>query len=257
MTHKTVLNAALVVAMALPAMAQNDAKGIYVEGSRPAMKFNILLERGDKSQVVSPSFPFRSGDRMKFQFDLNKDLYVYVLHRTVEGDERDMDRYSGARGITVIHDDDRKKNRRDSYDLLFPGKASGNANLIRAHNLASIPRGDGSFFKMDNQPGMEKLIVVASPTKIRIEDFFDVETGHVRDDGRGASNDRDEDVLDRLNRSLLDYSGNSLVEESSSKDSSSKGITVEGSDDHNGYAAARDSGKAIVVTVDLKHLPRR
>jgi hypothetical protein len=254
MTNKAIWNATLAVALAIPAMAQSGAKGIYVEGSRPAMKFNVLLERDDKTQVVPTTYAFLSGDRMKFQFDLNKDLYVYVLHRTVDGDDRTVERYAGARGITVIHDDDRKNNRRDSYDLLFPGKASGSNNLIRAHSVASIPRGDGSFFRMDNQAGMEKLIVVASPNKIKIEDFFDVETGHVRDDGaaRKPGNDRDDDVLDRLNRSLMEYSGNSLVQEPASK-----GISVEGPDDGNGYAAARESGKAIIVTVDLRHLPKR
>lgn len=253
MTHLAMWNATLIVALTIPVMGQSGAKGIYVEGSRPAMKFNVLLDRDDKTQVVSTSYAFRSGDRMKFQFDLSKDLYVYVLHRAVDGDERAMDRYAGAKGITVIHDDDRKNHRRDSYDLLFPSKASGDKNLIRAHSVASIPRDDGSYFRMDNQAGMEKLIVVASPKKIQIEDYFDIETGHIRDDGAGRNpgNDRDEDVLDRLNRSLLEFSGNSLVEQPS------KGIIVEGPQDGNGYAAARDSGKAIVVTVDLRHLPKR
>jgi Domain of unknown function (DUF4384) len=251
MMNQAIWKAILMTAFAIPAFAQTEAKGIYVEGSRPAMKFNVLLDRDKEMHVVPAGYAFQSGDRMKFQFDLNKDLYVYVLHRTVTGDERTVDRYAGTKGIEVIYDDDRKNKRRDSYDLLFPSKASGGNNLIRAHEIASIPRGDQSFFRMDNKPGMEKLIVVASTTRIRIEDFFDVDTGRMRaeDGNRKPNNDRDDDVLGQLNRSLHDLSGNSLVD-----GSSSKGITVENPD---GYAAARESGKAIIVTVDLRHLARR
>jgi hypothetical protein len=241
MMNKAVWNAALAVALAAPAMAQS-AKGIYVEGSRPAMKFNVLLERNGHTEVVPTNYAFKTGDRMKFQFDVNRDLYVYVLHRTVDGNDQTVSRYAGSKGIEVIRDDDRKNNRKDSYDLLFPGKESN--NLIHARNLESIPRGSDSYFRMDSQPGMEKLIIVASPKPIKIEQFFDVQTGHMSDNGRKPHNDSDDDVVGQLTRSLFDVSGNSLVD--------AKGIEVVGPSD--GYVAARTPDKAIVVTVDLRHL---
>lgn len=239
---------------ALPALAQTGAgaKGIFLDQSddrKPAMKFSVLLDRQGEQKTVPSTYTFEDGDKMKFRFELNKDSYIYVLHRTVEG--ADADKYAGERGIEVIRDDDRKNKNKESYQLLFPNNVSGQSNLIKAHNVKSVPTADRNYFVMDTNPGMEKLLVVVSPKPIDITKYFDVKTGKMRDDSgstagnRKPKNDTDDDVLGQLTRTLLDYSGNSTVE-------SAKGIDVV-----DGYASANSGSKPMLVTVDLRHMSAR
>jgi hypothetical protein len=228
----------LLFATAVQALAQQDAKGIYLDDhdSRPAMKFNVLLDRSGSQQVVPATHTFHDGDRMKFRFEVSKDSYIYVLHRSVEADGDRADRYSGARGIEVIRDDD-KQSKKGSYQLLFPNQASGQSNLVRAHTVKAVPGTESAYFRMDERPGMEKLLVVVSAKPIDIAKFFDVRSGKQKAGGT----DTDDDVLDQLSRTLMEYSGNSDVQ-------SAKGIDVV-----DGYAAPKDGAKPMVVAVDLKH----
>ena len=233
-----VLISALIAAGALPvpAQQQNGARGIYIEGARPAMRFHVALDRDGHTSNVSAEYAFRSGDRMKFEFDVNKDCYVYVLHRTVEGDAAKVARYAGTRGIEVMSEDDRRDRKTDSWELLFPNLQSGRDNLIKANAVTSIPSSPGQFFRMDENPGMEKLTIVAAPRPLGLEAYFDLASGKLHE-GSG------DDVRTRLARSLTDYGGNSVV------DSSTRGIEIV-----DGYAGSKDSAKPIVVVVDLRHV---
>ncbi len=228
----------LVAAGVLPFAAQQPkgARGIYIEGARPAMRFYVALDRDGHTSNVSAGYAFHSGDRMKFQFDVNKDCYLYVLHRTLDGDTAKIERYAGTRGIEVIREDDRRDRKTDSWELLFPNSHSGRDNLIKANAVSSIPSAPGQFFRMDENPGMEKLTVVAAPRPIGIEAYFDIASGKLRE-GSG------DDVRNRLTRLLMDYSGNSIV------DSSTRGIEIV-----DGYAGSKDSSKPMVVVVDLRHV---
>ena len=85
---KNMIQVAVLVLAASPAFAQTgtSAKGIYLdtgENRRPAMRFNVELYRDGEQTTVPTTFAFRDGDRMRFRFELNRDCYVYVLHRTV------------------------------------------------------------------------------------------------------------------------------------------------------------------------------
>jgi len=218
------------------AQQQNGARGIYIEGARPAMRFHVALDRDGHTSNVSADYAFHSGDRMKFQFDVNKDCYVYVLHRTVDGDAAAIKRYAGTRGIEIIREDDRHDRKTDTWELLFPNAHSGRDNLIKANALTSIPSVPEQFFRMDENPGMEKLTIVAAPHPLALDDYFDIASGKLRE-GSG------DDMRNRLTRSLMDYSGNSIV------DSSTRGIEIV-----DGYAGSKDSAKPIVVVVDLRHV---
>jgi hypothetical protein len=219
----------------VPAQQQSGARGIYIEGARPALRFYVALERDGHTSNVSADYAFHSGDRMKFQFDVNKDSYVYVLHTTVDGDAAKVERYAGTRGIEVIRQDDRNR-KTDSWDLLFPNSGSGRDNLIKANALTSIPSAPGQFFKMDEKPGLEKLTIVAAPRPLGLEAYFDTTSGKMHE---GAG----DEIRNRLTRSLMDYSGNSIV------DSATRGIEIV-----EGYAGSKDSAKPIVVVVDLRHV---
>jgi hypothetical protein len=238
----------ILLAAALPALAQHDAKGIFLDTTetKPAIKFNILLDRDGSEKVVPSTYTFRDGDRMKFRFELSKDTYIYVLHRSIEADPDQADRYAGARGIEIIRDEDRQS-KKGTYQLLFPNQSSGQSNLVRAHSVKTIPTTDTGYFRMDSNPGMEKILVVESSKPVDIAKYFDVSTGKLRQGAGGGTkpgnrNDTDDDVLGQLSRTLIDYSGNADV------------VSAKGIDIVDGYAAPRDSTRPMMVSVDLKHV---
>jgi hypothetical protein len=216
----------------VPAFAQGDARGIYVEGEKTGkigLKFGVALVRDGRPTKVPIDYAFRSGDQLKFEFDANRDCYVYVLHRTVEGEK--VERYAGFRGMEVIQEEDRRDRRRDSYELLFPSAAAGGNNFIQKHRPVSIP-GASRNFRMDSHPGYEKLIVVASTKPLTdLDGYFDMSTGRLR----GG------DVLGDLTHSLLGLEENTIV-------------ATRGMDVVDGYAGARTASKALVVVVDLRHV---
>jgi hypothetical protein len=233
-----------------------EAKGIFLDNSesrKTAVKFNVLLDREGRTKTVPSNYHFVNGDRMKFQFETNRDSYIYVLNRTVEGDPEKLDKYAGPMGIEVIRDDDSRKPEQANYKLLFPVQKSGSNNKIRGRKVSTLPTTE-SWFNMDENPGIEKLYIVVSPTPIEITRYFNV-SGDVRrgrasgggghaGNGGGHKDDTDEDVLGQLNKDLLQYSRNAEL-------TTSKGINVV-----DGYGIGIDSGKPMVVQVDLNHYRR-
>ena len=248
----------------LPARAEDreDAspKGIFLsdgEDRKTGVRFNVLLKRGGKSRIVSTNYRFRDADRMKFQFTLNREAYVYVVHRTFEGDPGSdrVRRYAGPKGIEVVRDGDRDRGRSPdrgrrraaSYRMLFPNKAVGLDNRLKARRLYRVPADRNKYFTMDDNPGIEKLYLVVSRKRIDIKDHFDIRDGGVRRDrptgGDGRRDDSGSDVLDRLTAKLAEYAGNSNL-------SLSKGIEVEEVD---GYGIGVERGKPLMIEVDLAH----
>jgi hypothetical protein len=231
---KNYIAAAVLASVSIvPAFAQGDARGMYVEGEktgRVGLKFGVALVREGRESKVPINYAFRSGDQLKFRFETNKDAYVYVLHRTIGGEH--MERYEGLRGMDVIREDDRRDHRGDSYELLFPSSAAGGNNFIPAHRVVSIP-GDSRNFRMDDRPGYEKLIVVASTKPLtELDGYFDRTNGRMR----GS------EVLEGLTHSLLGLEENTVT------------VETRGMDVVDGYAAAKAPSKAVVVVVDLRHV---
>ena len=232
--------------------ADASPKGIYLsEGKerRTGVRFNVLLNRGGKSRIVSTNYRFRDGDRMKFQFALNRAAYVYVVHRSLEGDP-DSDRvrrYAGPKGIEVVRGEDRSRRRAGSYRLLFPNRAVGLDNRLKARRLYRVPAARDKYFKMDDNPGIEKLYLVVSRKRLDIEEHFDLGDGGVHRSratgGEGRREDSGGDVLDRLTAKLAGYAGNT-------QRSLSKGIEVEEVD---GYGIGVERGRALMIEVDLAH----
>ncbi len=243
MNQRRVFEGALLLAAGLPLLAQSGAKGIYLDQGprrKPAVRFDVQLERGSQKRIVPAGFAFRDGDLMKFRFELNRDGYVYVLHRTIEGPA--TGRYEGARGIDVIREEDLAAKRRDSFELLFPNQAAGQDNLVRGHAWKTIP--EKSSFRMDENPGLEKLLVVISREPLDLPDYFDA-NGKLKPVADAGGSEAAPDRRADLTRRLLDYSLNAAM------DARPKGIELE--DD---YAAAKEQAKPMLVPVDLKHLPR-
>ncbi len=233
----------------------SDPRGMYLDstGNGPAaIRFNVQLEHEGNRTLVPATHTFESGDRMKFQFELNRQSYVYILLRSVSTDPARFDRYAGSRGIEIVRDEDERTTTTGSgttkttsttkttttatgtapFQLLFPTHQAGGDNLVPAHVSKAFPSADDKYFRMDRKPGMEKLLVVVSPTPIDFSPYFDMANGKLRPNA---------EVSVQLTKSLMEYSGNANV-------SSSRGIEIES------YAAASKAAKPMLVPVDLRHV---
>jgi hypothetical protein len=126
-----------------------DAKGIYVEKREIGVRFDVMLLRGSERHPVPTSYEFVSGDKMVFQFTVNRDAYVYVLTRTIPGDGVGVQRFAGSKGIEVLLVEDVKAERpTGEYRLLFPLKKTGLQNKLMADKVQTIP-GNGARFTME------------------------------------------------------------------------------------------------------------
>jgi len=216
------------------------ARGIYEEGRDLAAKFNVLLVRGGRERRVSTDYDFRSGDRMKFELELNRPAFVYVLNRTFPGDARRLQ----SRGIEEVRDDDRRNRRGDrrQYTLLYP-RADSRPAALPANRPVRLPRGD-RVFVMDDEPGLERLYVMVSEQRLDIDDYFDL-NGRQRTRRRpGGGGSADDDVLDQLNANLASASANGSTV-------FARGIVEE---DDGDYGIVEDADGPYTVEVNLRHL---
>lgn len=226
-----------------------DAKGLFLSKARDGLKFNVLLDRDGRQSTVSTGHRFRSGDRMRFQFEINRDAYVYVVHRQIDGDPASeaVSRYAGLKGIrmvlgsgsssadlprdTVSPTDVAGSAKPLNYRLLFPSQGAGRENKLTANKVHAVPYTERRHFAMDDDPGIEKLYVIVSPAKLeRLEGLFGND-GTLAEEG-GADG--------RVTAMLAQYSGNAGV-------SIGKGIMVES------YGVGVEPGKPFMAEVDLAH----
>ena len=218
-----------------------SARGVYVDDESVGVKFQVLRERGGDLRRVSTTYPFRSGDRFKLEVETNRSAYVYVLNRTLPGDQNRV----GSRGIDVIGDEDRSNRSGDrrKYTLLYP--RGGDPRPVRRNARVQLPPGN-QYFGMDDDPGLEKLYVLASEERLDLSEYFDLNDGRQRP-GDGSIED---DVLDQLNARLAALAGNTLTE-FPPEDADSRGIEV------STYGVIVDDERSGNLEVTLRHLPRR
>ena len=249
-------------------LAQIDLspKDIFLDrgkSGRTAVEFNVLLKRDGRERTVYSNYPFQDGDQMKFQFELNKAAYVYVVHREFQGDpsSRELQRLAGPKGIEVVRDDDRRRRRpvderpgsgrrRGGYQLLFPTREAGRSNRLVAGKVHTIPADPELYFTMDDRPGIEKLYLVASEREIDITEQFDLSDGSMRRGSGGGRDDTDDDVLSQLSAKLAAYGANAEIEYVVT----GKGIDLARERDN--YGAGRDPRKPFMNEVDLAHHAR-
>lgn len=221
---------ALLLAAAAMAEAEQEltAKGIYHEVDRyqrSGLKFRIELDDRGKSRRVPTTYPFHSGDRFTFSFEINRDTYVYVVNRTQTSQPAMVNAGLHAKGTATP--------RLSEPRLLFPTEESGSHNRLASNAAYKVPR--RGFFVMDDESGIEKLYVVISDRPLDLGELFDGKTG----DLRGSARPRVAALQTRLDR----WQDNALVQ------LVAKGI-VHQSD---GYGASVDRTKPAVLEIDLEH----
>lgn len=253
MTKKLILVSVLASAAAL--CQKVDPKGIFVSGGgsgsgtsggHPSVKYSIKLERNGEPRAVATSYRFQDHDRFRFLFEVNQPYYVYLLHRQLEGDPDGMERYTGAKGITVVREgDSRAPQASGSFTLLYPTKGSVR---LSGRQPQTIPA-NGEYFQLDTKSGIEKIVMVVSPYEIDMSRFTrtPAPSGGGNGNGNGSRNDSNGDVMGQLSKEIAEMDRNSV---SVSDEPSAKGICV---GDCNGYTAPRNPGKPFLVNIDLRH----
>ncbi|MGO9271198.1 MAG: hypothetical protein ACLQOO_13235 [Terriglobia bacterium] len=244
MRVRSVVFAVLLAAVGFPlvAAAGTDAKGIYVEKREIGVRFDVVLLRGPERRSVPTSYEFVSGDKMLFQFTVNRDAYVYVLTRTIPGDGVAVERFAGSKGIEVVQAEDLKAGRpTGEYRLLFPLKKTGLQNKLTADRVHTVPE-NGARFTMDQDPGIEKLYIVLSPDLIEMGKYFDLSTGRLAHPA--ADSRADPAMVSDLGHQMLEWSKNGDV---AIPEAATKGITVEG------YGVSTNSARPALVEIDLRH----
>ena len=219
-----------------------QARGIFEDDRALAAKFNVLLVRDGRERRLSTDYDFRSGDEMKFELELNRPGFVYVLNRTFPGDARRLQ----ARGIDEVRRRDRQNRRGDrrQYTLLYP-RAGSRPAALPARRPVRLPAGD-RVFRMDDEPGLERLYVMVSEQRLDIDEYFERE-GLQRTGRRpGGGGSADDDVLDQLNANLAEgWANGSAV--------FARGIIE---DERNAdYGVVEDARRPFAVEVNLRHLP--
>jgi hypothetical protein len=202
------LGAAVTAQPAATPAPQASARGIYVGGAQLGINAEVEIERDGQRGMVPTSFQFKSGDKFWLHVTVNRDSYVYVLNRTLPG-------AAASRGIKLIAEQDRTGKEpppSDVYSLVFPAPKSG-PQLVRKGVDNIVPSGRGQFFAMDENPGAELVMVMASETPVKMSDYFDLSSGRLRPFGGGGQRDSVGDVLNRLNGLLVDASDNAETDE--------------------------------------------
>jgi len=216
---------------------------LSIDNREAGVRFDVMLLRGAERRLVPTSYDLVSGDKMLFQFVLNRDACVYVLTRTIPGDGAAAERFAGCKGIEILRGDDLKAEQpKGEYRLLFPLRKTGLQNRLTAGVVHIVP-GNGARFTMDQQPGIEKLYIVLSPTPVDILRFLDKETGRMLRT-RSSAPLPDRGALTELGGQMSEWSknGNTAIPERGSK-----GITVER------YGVSADSARPALIEVDLRH----
>ncbi len=228
-TSARVFFAALLVGAGLAAAEPElTAKGIYYDVDRyqkSGLKFHVILDDKGKSRRVPTTYPFHSGDRFTFAFEINRDTYVYVINRTQVAATAAVSAGYRAKGTP-------ERARLGEPRLLFPTEEAGSRNRLASDAPYVVPR--RGWFVMDGQSGIEKLYVVITDRPIDFGDLFDRKTGELR-----APSNRIAVLQDRLDR----WQGNALVE------LVPKGIVHQ----TESYGVSVDATKPAVLEIDLKH----
>jgi hypothetical protein len=230
-----------------PVAAQEEGaelKGVYREGQRTGVKVVVYRGQGEGRRRVPTDYEFKSGDGFDLELETNQRAYVYVLNRTLVGNPDQL----SSKGIDRVRDDDRRDRtgKRARYKLLYP--LGNDAKVTSANKKFQI-----SGFKMDNQPGVEKMMVVVSAKPVDLSKYFDVDGNQRTRRGRasgsegdsGRHTDSEEDVLDQLNKDLSDWAANA-------ESSLPKGVTR----DPEGVGVVRNGDRPGMVELTLRHYGR-
>lgn len=211
-----------VAIVCLPAAWAEDAdRGVRLRQQPGNVTYDVELIRGTQRAIVPVSYEFKTGDRFALRVKVAAPSYVYVLNRTFVGSP---DELKSNRQIKLVPDQAAPAGQAGAaapqgspYSLVYPAK--GATRILRPGVVNIIPA-PGQLMEMDENPGVEKLLMIVSPKPIDLSRYFDGASGQVRSTpsaAAGGKQDSPADVLSKLNAELTTMAGNAEVAESSDR----------------------------------------
>jgi hypothetical protein len=271
--HVTVFLMALLFTAA--GAAQSDAgltkRGIVLRKHASNVTYDVVLLRGTERATAPVNYRFQSGDRFALRVRVAVDSYVYVLNRTFVGspDELKTSRQvrlvpNGPEAGGSAGEQEQAAKGKPVYALLYPRTGS---RMLKAGVRTTLP-GSTMALEMDKHPGVEHLILIVSPTPLRIRSLFDSTTGELRV-ANAIREDSAIDVAAKLDAQLAAMANNVEAEESATPARSIVFMPVQDGEvkpspappllkppDTTSVAAPKRPGQPFLVDVILAHYPR-
>jgi hypothetical protein len=193
-------------------------RGVRLRQQAAYVTYDIELVRGTQRAIVPANYRFQNGDRFALRVQVATPSYVYILNRTFVGSP---DELRSNRQIRLVPNQNPEAaqgpnsptSSSPAYSLVYP--PSGD-RLLKAKEVTLLP--DSSMaLEMDEHPGVEHLVLVVSPTPLKITSMFNPTTGELRvpESGAAGQSDRASEVQATLNQQLAEMARNVEVEESS------------------------------------------
>ncbi|MDR1084625.1 MAG: DUF4384 domain-containing protein [Deltaproteobacteria bacterium] len=142
-----------------------------------SFKTTLDLTKDGETSSVPLSHEFVSGDKIKLRYTTNADGYAYWLAKMASG----------------------------QYSILFPSSATGMDNFVKKNENHSVPI--KGYFRFDDTPGTETIMVVFSTNKIPELDAAvaeaAAEAGKVEKNSAEIANLESETTTKRTTRDLV------------------------------------------------------
>jgi hypothetical protein len=186
--------------------------------SAPALRYSLLQEtQPGKEVAVEPSREFHSGDRVRFEFESNRDGYLYVIQQGSSG----------------------------AWNVLFPDTRINNGtNQVHARTAYSVPA-PPKYFVFNNVAGDEKVMVFLCKSPLR----------GLPADARGLPQSVDQNIINELNSSVP--SRDLVFEKDEEPTHATvvpTAATVTTSNSSTYVVNKNENGEAVVATISLKHV---
>ena len=202
------------------AFAEEPNRGVRLRQQPGNVTYDVELIRGTQRAIVQVTYEFKTGDRFALRVKVAAPSYVYVLNRTFVGSP---DELKNNRQIKLVPDKGAPADgageapKGSAYSLVYPAKG---ANRLLRPGVVNIIPAPGHLMEMDENPGVEKLLVIVSSKPMDLTRYFDGASGQVRTAPVAPAAGRKDspgDVLGKLNAELASMAGNAEVEESSDR----------------------------------------
>ena len=202
------------------AFAEEPNRGVRLRQQPGNVTYDVELIRGTQRAIVPVTYEFKTGDRFALRVKVAAPSYVYVLNRTFVGSP---DELKNNRQIKLVPDKAAPADgggdapKGSAYSLVYPAKG---ANRLLRPGVVNIIPAPGQLMEMDENPGVEKLLVIVSSKPMDLTRYFDGASGQVRTTPVAPAAGRKDspgDVLGKLNSELASMAGNSEVAESSDR----------------------------------------
>jgi hypothetical protein len=210
------LKIAAIATVAAVALAQEvqppKERGVRLRDQPTNVQYDVELIRGGGRAVVPVNYKFQNGDRFVLRVKVAAPYYVYLLNRTFVGAP---DQIRSSRQIRLVPDGKAEPPKAgkpapqaSAYSLVYP--ASGDRQL--APGVVNMLPGPSMALEMDEHPGAEHMVLVLSPTPLKVASMFSA-NGELRVPGAARSADERAAVEATLNDQLAEMARNAELAE--------------------------------------------